>query len=233
MTHTIDFPVYDADNHLYEPREALTRYLPEKYKRDFYFVEKAGRTKLVIDGKLSEFIPNPTFEVVARPGGWETWFRAENHEGLSRRELQGKGSPSARELADRQGPHRGARPAGRPRDADFPDAGLGDRRADRTSRRRDRRTVPFAQRMDGRRMELRAGGAPVRGALHQPHRHRQCGKGTRIRAVEGRKMRQHPSRTGRPHRGQPLVRPQGLRSVLGALRRRGHLRHAARIGQRL
>lgn len=88
--HKLPFPVYDADNHLYEPADAFTRHLPERFKRDFYFVEKEGRTKLVIGGMLSEFIPNPTFEVVARPGGWEKWFRAENHDGLSRRELQGK-----------------------------------------------------------------------------------------------------------------------------------------------
>jgi predicted TIM-barrel fold metal-dependent hydrolase len=90
MQKALPFPVYDADHHLYEPREAFTRYLPDRFKRNFYFVEKEGRTKLVINGLLSEFIPNPTFEVVARPGGWETWFRAENREGLSRRELQGK-----------------------------------------------------------------------------------------------------------------------------------------------
>ena len=71
------------------PRRFL-RYLPERYHRDFYFVEKNGRAKLVINGMLSEFIPNPTFEVVARPGGWEKWFRADNSEGLTRRELQGK-----------------------------------------------------------------------------------------------------------------------------------------------
>lgn len=90
MEKSLPFPVYDADNHLYEPQEAFTRYLPEKYKSDFYFVEKNGRTKLVINGMLSEYIPNPTFEVVARPGGWEKWFRAENTEGISRREMQGK-----------------------------------------------------------------------------------------------------------------------------------------------
>lgn len=114
MTRTLPFPVYDADNHLYEPREALTRYLPDKFKRDFYFVEKEGRTKLIINGMLSEYIPNPTFEVVARPGGWETWFRAENHEGKSRRELQGKAvrppeswltGKGRTELLDEQGVH--------------------------------------------------------------------------------------------------------------------------------
>ena len=39
---------------------------------------------------LSEYIPNPTFEVVSRPGGWEPFFRAENAEGLSRKEMAGK-----------------------------------------------------------------------------------------------------------------------------------------------
>jgi hypothetical protein len=63
----LPFPVYDADNHLYEPEEAFTRYLPEQFKRDFYFVDVEGRRKLVIGGTLSEFIPNPTFAVVAAP----------------------------------------------------------------------------------------------------------------------------------------------------------------------
>ena len=90
MHTTLPFPVYDADHHLYEPEEAFTRHLPEQFKRDFYYVDKDGRRKLVIDGRLSEFIPNPTFAVVAAPGSWETWFRAENHDGKSKREIQGK-----------------------------------------------------------------------------------------------------------------------------------------------
>jgi predicted TIM-barrel fold metal-dependent hydrolase len=87
---TLPFPVYDADNHLYEPEDAFLRHLPKTFERDFYFVEQRGRKKLVIDGTLSEFIPNPTFEVVSRPGGWEPFFRAENPEGLSRKEMAGK-----------------------------------------------------------------------------------------------------------------------------------------------
>ncbi|MFC3172820.1 amidohydrolase family protein [Novosphingobium bradum] len=87
---SVNFPVYDADHHLYEPREAFERYLPERFKRDFYFVEKDGHTKLVINGMLSEYIPVPTFDVVAAPGAWETWFRSENTEGLSRKQMQGK-----------------------------------------------------------------------------------------------------------------------------------------------
>jgi predicted TIM-barrel fold metal-dependent hydrolase len=90
MQTSVSFPVYDADHHLYEPREAFERYLPTKFKRDFYFVEKEGRTKLVINGQLSEFIPVPTFDVVAAPGAWETWFRSENKDGKTRKEMQGK-----------------------------------------------------------------------------------------------------------------------------------------------
>jgi predicted TIM-barrel fold metal-dependent hydrolase len=86
----LPFPVYDADNHLYEPEEAFTRHLPDQFKRDFYFVDLEGRRKLVIGGMLSEYIPNPTFAVVAAPGSHEKWFRGENPQGKSRRELQGK-----------------------------------------------------------------------------------------------------------------------------------------------
>jgi predicted TIM-barrel fold metal-dependent hydrolase len=84
------FPVYDADHHLYETEEALTKYLPDSMKREFYFVEKNGRKKLVIGGMVSDFIPNPTFDVVARPGAHEAYYRSENPEGKTLRELTGK-----------------------------------------------------------------------------------------------------------------------------------------------
>ena len=86
---TLPYAVYDADHHLYEPEDAFTRHLPREYANDFYFVKRGNRTKLVINGMLSDYIPNPTFEVVAAPGKHEKWFRAENWEGLSKRELAG------------------------------------------------------------------------------------------------------------------------------------------------
>lgn len=87
---SLPFPVYDADNHLYEPEEAFTRHLPKRFEKDFYYVDVKGRRKLVIGGKLSEYIPNPTFEVVAAPGTHVKWFRADNPEGLTLREMTGK-----------------------------------------------------------------------------------------------------------------------------------------------
>src|SRR5690348_2471502 len=75
---TLDFPVFDADNHLYETEDALTRHLPSAHKDLFRFVEAKGRKKLVVRDRLTEFIPNPTFEVVARPGAHKA-FRSEEH----------------------------------------------------------------------------------------------------------------------------------------------------------
>jgi predicted TIM-barrel fold metal-dependent hydrolase len=84
-----NFPVFDADNHLYETREAFTRHLPEKYKNAIKYVEIDGRTKIMIRGQVSDYIPNPTFDVVARPGAQEEYFRKGNPEGKSYRELIG------------------------------------------------------------------------------------------------------------------------------------------------
>jgi predicted TIM-barrel fold metal-dependent hydrolase len=89
MARTCDFPVFDADNHLYETEDAFTRYLPDKYKGAIDYVEVRGRKKIVIRGTISEYIPNPTFEVVARPGAQEEYFRNGNPEGKSYRELIG------------------------------------------------------------------------------------------------------------------------------------------------
>ena len=84
-----DFPVFDADNHLYETQEAFTRYLPNKYKRAIDYVSVRGRTKIVINGLISNYIPNPTFDVVARPGAHEDFYKNGNPEGKTMRELTG------------------------------------------------------------------------------------------------------------------------------------------------
>ena len=37
----LGFPVFDADNHFYETREALTRYLPDRYAGAIEYVASA------------------------------------------------------------------------------------------------------------------------------------------------------------------------------------------------
>ena len=112
MTTRLGFPVFDSDNHLYETKDAFTRHLPERYKSAIDYVDVRGRTKIVVRGTISEYIPNPTFEVVARPGAQEEYFRVGNPEGKSYREIVGEPmraipafrGPEARvELMDEQG----------------------------------------------------------------------------------------------------------------------------------
>jgi predicted TIM-barrel fold metal-dependent hydrolase len=104
MARTSDFPVFDADNHFYETRESFTRHLPERFKGAIDYVDLRGRTKIMIRGTVSEYIPNPTFEVVARPGAQEEYFRDGNPEGRSYREIVGepmRGIPAFREPGPR------------------------------------------------------------------------------------------------------------------------------------
>lgn len=97
-------PIFDADNHLYETKDAFTRHLPDRYKHVIDYVDVRGRTKIVVRGQISDYIPNPTFEVVARPGAQEEYYRQGNPEGKSRREILGqamKAIPAFREPAPR------------------------------------------------------------------------------------------------------------------------------------
>jgi predicted TIM-barrel fold metal-dependent hydrolase len=89
MTVASDFPVYDADNHLYEAEDAFTRHLPANHADLFRFVEIKGRKKLVVRNVITEFIPNPTFAVVAAPGAHMAFYAGDNPEGKSLRELTG------------------------------------------------------------------------------------------------------------------------------------------------
>src|SRR5450432_3077457 len=70
VTHReLPYTTFDADNHLYENRDALTQFLPPEYEGIIRYVDIDGRTKLAIQDKISQYIPNPTFGKVAVPGG--------------------------------------------------------------------------------------------------------------------------------------------------------------------
>src|SRR6516165_12344424 len=71
ITHReLPYSTFDADNHLYENRDALTKFLPREYEGAIKYVDVNGRTKLAIRDHISEYIPNPTFNKVAVPGGY-------------------------------------------------------------------------------------------------------------------------------------------------------------------
>ena len=81
------YDVWDADNHMYEAVDSYTRHLPRRYEGAIRFVDVHGRDKLEILGKVSETIPNPTYVVIPTPGAWTEYFRGNNPEGKSLREL--------------------------------------------------------------------------------------------------------------------------------------------------
>jgi predicted TIM-barrel fold metal-dependent hydrolase len=66
----LPYPTFDADNHMYETNEALTKFVPKEYEGIIKYVDVNGRTKLAINDVISEYIPNPTFSRVAVPGGF-------------------------------------------------------------------------------------------------------------------------------------------------------------------
>ena len=99
-----DAPIFDADQHMYETSDALTKYLPEQYARAVQYAQIGRQTRVVINNRVTDFIPNPTFERVAAPGAHEKFFAGENVEGLTLREMQGKAidaPPATRNPADR------------------------------------------------------------------------------------------------------------------------------------
>jgi len=84
-TSTLD--IWDADNHLYERVDAYTRHLPKQYRSAIQWIQVDGHTKLMIKGRLTDTIPNPTYDVIASPGAWADYFRGVNPEGKTLREL--------------------------------------------------------------------------------------------------------------------------------------------------
>ena len=84
MARKLDFPVFDADNHLYETQDAFTRYLPKEYADVVKYVEVKGRTKLAIKNRITEYIPNPTFNVVAPPGADEMKYKLQNPDSVTK-----------------------------------------------------------------------------------------------------------------------------------------------------
>lgn len=78
MSRTMDFPIFDADNHMYETTDAFTKYLPASHAGLVKYVQVNGRTKIALRNTISDYIPNPTFSKVAPPGAQEVEFKLKN-----------------------------------------------------------------------------------------------------------------------------------------------------------
>ena len=72
----LDYKVFDADNHYYEAEDAFIRHVDSKMqKRCMQWAEVNGRRRLLVGGRINRFIPNPTFDPIARPGCLDDYFR--------------------------------------------------------------------------------------------------------------------------------------------------------------
>jgi predicted TIM-barrel fold metal-dependent hydrolase len=99
--HTVDSPVFDADNHYYEALDAFTRHLrPADGPRVIQWVDVGGRKYHLLGGQISRAVSNPTFDPVSPAGSLVDYFRG-NPNGRSPLELLGKPEPIRPEYRDR------------------------------------------------------------------------------------------------------------------------------------
>jgi predicted TIM-barrel fold metal-dependent hydrolase len=98
----LPFLAFDADNHYYEALDAFTRHLePGFEKRCMQWAQIAGRPRLLVGGRVNRFIPNPTFDPVAKPGCLDAFYRGRNPEGADLRQLFGELEPIRPAYRDR------------------------------------------------------------------------------------------------------------------------------------
>jgi len=84
---SLGYRIFDADQHYYEAEDALTRHLPDEFKRLIRWIDVGSRRTLLVNNKLLTVVPNPTYDPVGVPGSLETYFRSENHDGIELRDM--------------------------------------------------------------------------------------------------------------------------------------------------
>ena len=98
----LPFLLFDADNHYYEAEDAFTRHIdPRMKRRCMNWATLKNRKELLVAGKVNRFIPNPTFDPVAKPGCLDQYYRGNNPEGQTIRDAFGELEPIRPEYRDR------------------------------------------------------------------------------------------------------------------------------------
>ena len=68
--------IFDFDNHYYESQDAFTRHLDRSFaNRGVRWAEIDGRRRLLVAGTVNNYVANPTFDPVSRPGALFDWYR--------------------------------------------------------------------------------------------------------------------------------------------------------------
>jgi predicted TIM-barrel fold metal-dependent hydrolase len=101
--HDLGFQPFDADNHYYEAEDAFIRHIdPAMAKRCMQWADVGGKKRLLVGGKINKFIPNPTFDPIAKPGSLETYFRGKNEGGMDLKTMFGDLEPISEHAAYRE-----------------------------------------------------------------------------------------------------------------------------------
>ena len=191
------------------------------------YVEVNGRTKIAVRNVISEYIPNPTFNVVGRPGCVGGALQERQPRGEDPPRADGGADPLARGLllaraAPRAHGRVGPRPCAHVADAGQPARGAPGRRPHRHPRRGAR-----AERVDARALDVQLRGPDLRVARHHAADRRRGDQGARVGGRAGRQAHPHPARAGSRLPRLPVVRPARVRPLLAAGdRARRHGRHA-------
>lgn len=79
-------PVFDVDQHYYEPLDAFTRHCPKGWEeRTVQIATINNRVRAIVGGKLDKTVTNPTFDPIVKPGVMSEYFR---------------GNPSGKQLSE-------------------------------------------------------------------------------------------------------------------------------------
>ncbi len=98
---SLGFGAFDADSHYYEAVDALTRHLPKEWRRRGpKWADVNGRKRLLLGDRVYNYIPNPTFDPVAKPGCMHDYFAAKL-EGVDAKAAMGDLEPIRAEYRDR------------------------------------------------------------------------------------------------------------------------------------
>src|ERR1700733_15366739 len=97
--HTLDTPVFDADNHYYEALDAFTRHL-DPAPGVLNGAGVGGREYHALGGQISRAVTNPTFNPISPAGALMDYFRG-NPDGRPLHELMGTPEPIRPEYRQR------------------------------------------------------------------------------------------------------------------------------------
>ena len=212
----VDFPVFDADNHMYETTDAFTKFLPPEYSG----LDQVRRGQRSHQDRRAQrdlgLHPEPDVQRRRTARGVGGALQARQPGGEDPPRADGRADPLARGvLLARAAPraHGRARPRPCPHvaDAGQPARGAPGRRPHRHAHRRAR-----AERVDARALDLQLRGPHLRVPGHHAAHRRQGDRGARVGGRAGGQAHFDQAGTGSRLPRLPVVRTARVRSLLAA-----------------